>query len=210
MTTHPDTGRIPGLIALIGGIGSGKSVVSRVLRAKGYYVYDCDSRARRLMDADPEIRRRIAHEISPACINSQGTILRRVLAEIVFNDPESLRRLNAITHGVVRRDLRRWCLEHAHAAPLFVETAILFESGLDAMVSGIWEVTAPVDLRIERVVSRGSGTIVREEVEQRISCQSLAIDRAIPEGITYRTIINDNIFPLLPQVNELLLGQRSE
>ena len=95
------------LIAITGGIGSGKSAVCRCLSAWGLNVYDCDSRARRLMDSDPAIHRRLCEEISPDTVKN-GIIDRPLLAEIVFSDPSKLARLNAITHRRVTEDLRHW------------------------------------------------------------------------------------------------------
>ena len=76
------------LVAITGGIGAGKSIVSRVLRAKGYQVYDCDSRARAIMDSDPEIKTRLRAEIHPKALSPDGTIDRRLIASVVFTDPD--------------------------------------------------------------------------------------------------------------------------
>ncbi|MDE6436166.1 MAG: dephospho-CoA kinase, partial [Muribaculaceae bacterium] len=92
------------LIAITGGIGSGKSVVSRVLRAMGYPVYDCDSQAKAIMDADAEIHRRLCSEIDAAVV-TDGVIDRKRLAEIVFNDKAKLAVLNAIVHSAVKAHL---------------------------------------------------------------------------------------------------------
>ncbi|MDE6458817.1 MAG: dephospho-CoA kinase, partial [Muribaculum sp.] len=84
------------LIAIAGGIGSGKSVVSRILRAMGCKVYDCDSEARRLMDNDEVIKCRLAEMIAPEVILHDRSIDRRRLAEIVFADRRKLETLNSI------------------------------------------------------------------------------------------------------------------
>lgn len=187
-------------ICISGGIGSGKSVVCHALRAMGHPVYDTDTEARRIMDADPAIARLIAERISPECIKADGSIHRPTLASIVFADAEKLETLNSIVHAAVRRDLASWIERHFGRGTAFVETAILYQSGLDRMVDEVWEVTAPEETRIERVMARNS--LSREQVVARIHSQRL------PEGTSLhpRTleITNDNLTPLLPQIEHLL------
>lgn len=188
----------PSLIAVTGGIGSGKSVVCNVLRALGYPVYDCDSRAKALMDADQEIKRRIAAEISPSAIDADGRIDRKILSTIVFNDTDKLNTLNAIVHSAVRADLRAW-KENLKCDLCFVETAILYQSGLDREVEAVWEVTAPVDLRIARVQKRNG--LSADEVHARIASQSFTPHT--PHPLTY-PIINDGRTSLLQQIDAFL------
>lgn len=185
------------LIAITGGIGSGKSVVSRILRIIGYDVYDCDSEARRLMSISDTIRRDIAARISPQVIRGDGTIDRPALADIVFNDRTKLDVLNAIVHSHVREDIAR----RAAAQPtvMFVETAILYESGLDRMVDEVWDVYADAETRIQRVMARNN--ITRGQVEARIAAQNHIPERQHPHVIR---IINDGVEPLLTQVERLL------
>ncbi|MCC8070392.1 MAG: dephospho-CoA kinase [Bacteroidales bacterium] len=186
------------LIAITGGIGSGKSVVSEVLRVKGYAVYDCDSEAKRLMDSSAEIRRRIASDVDPKAILPDGTIDRCRLSSTVFSDGEALERLNSIVHGAVRADLEKWSRKQG---PLcFVETAILYESGLDKMVDEVWEVKAPEELRIKRVERRSH--LTRAQVEARIAAQKNG-EVEHPHPCTY-SIHNDEIHAMLPQIHNLL------
>ncbi|MDE7143624.1 MAG: dephospho-CoA kinase, partial [Muribaculaceae bacterium] len=114
------------IVAITGGIGSGKSVVSRILRCMGYPVYDCDSEARRLMDGSAEILSRIAGEISPDAIGADGRLRRDVLSAMVFSDSSKLQCLNSIVHGAVRKHLLSTVA--SCGSPLFFfETAILYE-----------------------------------------------------------------------------------
>lgn len=186
------------LIAVSGGIGSGKSVVCAILRTLGHDVYDCDSEAKRLMDCDDGIKNDIACRISEDCI--VGTeIDRRRLSEIVFADAEKLAILNSIVHDAVRTDILVWKESH-RASQLFVETAILYQSGLDRMVDEVWEVSAPVDVRIRRVMQRNS--LTADQVKARIEAQ----DSFKPEQMhpNIHTIVNDDATPLLPQIEKLL------
>ncbi|MCM1354846.1 MAG: dephospho-CoA kinase [Staphylococcus sp.] len=187
------------LIAISGGIGSGKTVVSRIVGTLGHEVYDCDSRAAEIMDTDAGIKDLIGEQIHRDCILADGAIDRKRLAEIVFNDYDALQRLNTIVHAAVRSDVVRW----AGCFPgkvNFVETAILYQSGLDKLVDEVWEVEAPVDLRVERVMARNG--LSREQVLARIASQEQFVvsDRHKRTHI----IINDLVVPLLPQIESLL------
>lgn len=186
------------LVAISGGIGCGKSVVSVILGRLGYPVYDCDTRAKRLMDSSPEILDRLASEIHESVVIG-GRIDRRRLSELVFSDADKLAKLNAIVHSEVRDDLNCWVKSHDKYGTLFVETAILYQSGLDKMVDEVWEVVAPKELRVKRVMSRNNCTA--EDVESRIASQTISIEsphRSVHE------IVNDGFTPLLPQIEALL------
>ncbi len=192
--------KLNNLIAIVGGIGSGKSVISHILTVMGYLVYDCDSRAKLLMNSSDTIKQRISDEIDFNIINN-GNINRQLLAEIVFADAEKLQILNSIVHHAVAEDLTRWVADNSQVdRPIFVETAILYTSGLDKLVGGVWRVTAPMELRINRVMKRNC--ITRQQVIERINSQTCEeIDRS---DMTVHTINNDEVIPILPQINELL------
>lgn len=201
MNRHDKLSERPILIALSGGIGAGKSVVSRMLRAMGYEVYDCDLNARRIIDSDVAIIESIAREVCEEAV-IEGRIDRRRLAECVFADAEALARLNAITHRAVLDDISAWAESQAGKEIVFVETAILTESGLDRMVDQAWVVTAPAEVRIERVMKRNG--MSRGEVEARIRNQS---DR-LPKEILIHIIFNDGSESLIARINELLTSYK--
>ncbi len=186
------------LIAITGGIGSGKSVISDILRAMGHKVYDCDTRAKALMDTDESIKDDLINLISIDAVRSDRTIDRKLLSEIVFNDPDALSRLNSIVHKAVRADLRRW-RDTSSDKTVWVETAILYASRLDREVDEVWEVTAPTELRVQRVMQRNS--MSREQVLARISSQSTTAAQLHP---LTKTIVNDGVEPVLPQILSLL------
>lgn len=188
------------LIAISGGIGCGKSVVSAILGRLGYHVYDCDTRAKLLMDSSREIMNRLVNEIHESVV-VDGHIDRKRLSQLVFSDTDKLARLNSIVHGEVKTDLLRWADRHGGDSLLFVETAILYQSGLDKMVDEVWEVVAPIALRIERVMRRNGCSAA--EVESRIASQ--AVDVESPHGTVHK-IVNDGFTPLLPRV-EALIGR---
>lgn len=185
------------VIAVTGGIGAGKSVICSILTILGYRVYDCDSNARRIMDNDALIKRRLLEEITPAAVDCSGRIDRSSIAEEVFNNPKKLECLNAIVHGAVREDIIRWI--HDSDDVSFIETAILYQSGIDRIVDEVWEVTAPEETRISRVCRRNN--LSPEQVKSRIHSQN--ITGITPHKCT-RLIVNDNNHSLLLQIDQLL------
>ena len=195
----PDS-NAPSLTAVCGGIGAGKSVVSRVLRAMSYEVFDCDSEAKALMDCDAHIKQRLTDEITPDAVRPDGTINRQAVSATVFADTDKLRRLNEIVHTAVKQRLADWYRRRAiKGRRLFVETALLYQSGLDRVADEVWEVTAPDELRIERVIRRNG--LSADEVRARIDSQ--AFTPAVPHSrVSY--ILNDNFTPVLPQILALL------
>lgn len=189
----------PRVIAITGGIGSGKSVVSHVVEAMGYDVYDCDREAKMLMDSSDSIKHDISTRIAPECIHD-GAIDRGALAEIVFTDSDKLDTLNAIVHAAVREHLSGWIDSHPDDSTCFVETAILYQSGLDAMVDEVWEVDAPDELRIERVMRRNN--MSREKVEDRLRAQKSYVPARLHD--VRHLINNDGDTAILPRIEQLL------
>ena len=180
------------IIAITGGIGSGKSVVSHVLRIMGFAVYDCDSRAKCLMQEDSDLKKRLSVAFSDEVVCD-----RCKLASIVFSSPDLLALLNSIVHPAVRADLIYWA--QGKEGLVFVETAILKESGMIDMIDEVWIVDAPKGLRIERVMARNN--MSREDVEKRINSQSRDI---YFDNKSVKMIINDGYHSLLAQINSNL------
>lgn len=185
------------VIAIAGGIGSGKSVVSKIISALGYHVYDCDIEAKRIMDNSPEIKSFIRDNICEEAILKDGSINRTILGEVVFKSPHKLELLNAVVHDVVKTDLQDWARDKSLA---FVESAILYQSGIDKLVDMVWEVTAPEEIRLARVIKRNN--LSAEQVRDRIKSQ----DRFIVTDKHPATIIidNDGMNPVLPVILNLL------
>ena len=188
------------LIAITGGIGSGKSVVSRVVKVMGYEVYDCDSRARALMTEDATLRQQLTDAFGEETFLDDGSLNRAHLSAAAFSDPETLLRLNAIVHPATATDLIRWAEEQAEACATmaFVETALLRTAGLDRIVDEVWHVIAPDQVRIDRVIARSG--LTAEQVKERMSAQRDEDALAAGEQV----LVNDNATALMPQVFQLL------
>ena len=185
------------LIAITGGIGSGKTVVSDVLRVMGHPVYDCDKNAKSLMDGSDEIKSSLIKYFGSEIINDNG-IDRRLLSELVFGDASLLQILNSIVHPVVVKDVMDW-RNRQDCDVAFVETAILKESGLAKIVDGVWVVEAHEDVRVGRVMRRNAFS--EAEVRARIAVQSNDFRYS---GLSVYYIDNNGEKPILPQISSLL------
>lgn len=157
-------------IALTGGIGSGKSTVSRLLADKGAVIVDADAIAREIVEPGEPALEEIRAAFGPDVIDADGRLRRSRLAEIVFDDPDALARLNAITHPrIAARSAELLEAAPAEAAvvydmPLLVEQGPQALTGWDAIVV----VDAPDEVRLERLIARG---VDRGDGQRRMAAQ---------------------------------------
>jgi len=151
------------LIGITGGIGSGKSTVARALAKQGFAVYDCDAEAKRIVSEDRDVQQAIVDLLgAEAFVNGQYNTA--YVAQRVFAEPDLRQRLNAIIHPAVRRDISR---RHEVVSPLFVESAILYEAGLDTLCEAIVEVDAPEETRLARTIDRDyHGEATQEHIDK--------------------------------------------
>lgn len=154
-------------IGITGGIGSGKSVVSRVLRCNGFIVYDCDSEAKRIMTQDEKVKTQLQAGIGCEIYSEQGELNRKLLAQMLFNDLKVRTFVNEIVHCAVFEDIKsRLSLSKAE---FFIESAILYSSGLWELCEAIWMVTAPEEERMKRVAHRDN--LSAAEIKKRMETQ---------------------------------------
>ena len=154
-------------VAICGGIGSGKSTVCRMFAERGVAVYDSDSRAKALMNESIELRQALVAEFGEECYE-EGELNRQYLASKVFGSEEQLAKLNSIVHPAVKDDFLRW-VEEQQSSYCILESAILFESGFDALVDKKVAVLAPQPLRLMRAMERDGAS--KEQIEARIEAQ---------------------------------------
>lgn len=185
-------------LGVTGGIGSGKSLVCRLLRVMEVPVYISDEETRRLMDHDPEIRRGLVELLGPAVYDGQQ-LNRPLLASYLFGDARHAARVNALVHPRVREDFRRWLQRHAACPVVAIESAILIEAGFACEVDEVVMVYAPREVRVARAMRRDHAT--RPQVERRILSQ---MDDEEKRRRADRVLLNDGRTPLLPQVLQLL------
>lgn len=185
----------PVKIGVTGGIGSGKSVVSRLLGVMGVPVYISDMEARCLMQTDADIRKELT-DLVGADVYLDGRLNKSLLASYIFGVPEHVRQVNRIVHPRVKEDFRRWALQQGALHPLVgIESAILLEAGFAQEVDRILMVYAPPKLRLERAMKRDSAT--REQIESRIRSQMRDEEKCRRADFV---LYNDGRTPLIPQV----------
>jgi len=141
-------------VGITGGIGSGKSLVSKIFACFGIPVYDADSRARTLMTSDPILIHEIKQNFSEQAYFNDGSLNRDYLSKTVFNNTSRLATLNGLVHPAVARDYGRWMEENTLHPYLLKEAALLFEAGSYKTLDKIIVVHAPEELRITRVQKR--------------------------------------------------------
>ena len=186
------------LVAIAGGIGSGKSVVSAILRIMGYDVYDCDAEAKRLMNTSQVIKNDLINAFGKSSVTEEGIINTVHISSIVFQDKTALSTINSIVHPRVKEDILVK-LQKSEQKVFFVETAILMQSNLVDIVDEAWLVTAPEDVRIKRVMIRNQ--VSADEVKKRIAAQN-GQDYSLISNL--KEIVNDGIKAILPQIEELI------
>jgi dephospho-CoA kinase len=186
------------LIGVTGGIGAGKSVVVSVFRCLGIPVYDADSHAKALMTTDRNLQEAIKKEFGTLSFTDQGRPNRAYLASQVFPDPEKLRKLNRLVHPRVAEDFEHW-VEKQKSEPkipyVIKEAALLFESGSNRQPDKIIAVTAPDEVRKQRVQKRdGRSPQEIEQIFERQMSQQEMIRRSD------FTILNDGSRLIIPQI----------
>ncbi len=162
------------IIGLTGGLGSGKSTVSALLKELGAFVVDADEGARVVVEPGRPALAELVEAFGPEVLDAGGGLNRKKVADVVFGDAAALQRLNAITHPRVRG----WMAERigeaqaADAPVVVLDIPLLFESGLEGGLEEIVVVWAPEDLQLERAVARG---VREDDARARIKAQ-MALD----------------------------------
>jgi len=169
---------------ITGGIGSGKSYVCKLLAQRGIEVYDCDAAAKRLIRTSPRLRQQLKALI--------GSLDKAAISRFLLANEKNKQAVNAIVHPAVFQDFEE-------SGMMWMESAILFESGADKLVDRVVVVTAPEEVRIQRVMQRDG--ITREKALQWIARQWPQ------EQVKARAdfeIINDGQADLNSQIERLL------
>jgi dephospho-CoA kinase len=176
-------------IGITGGIGSGKSTVSKIFELLGVPVYYADERAKDILVRDPELMTQVKQHFGDGVY----------LGNIVFNDKDKLAILNSLVHPATIRDSDQWARQQ-HTPYVLKEAALLFETESFHHLDKIIAVFAPQPLRVHRVMKRDN--VTRDEVLARIHKQ---IDETIKMRLSDYIIHNDEQHMVIPQV--LLLHQ---
>lgn len=176
---------------ITGGIGSGKSYVCQRLALRGIQVYDSDSAAKRLIRTSPDIQQHLTALIGPETY-VDGQLNKAAVSRFLLSSEANAHAIDAIVHPAVFRDFEESGME-------WLESAILYESGMERLVDRVIVVTAPEEVRIGRIVHRDG--ISREKAQQWL-------DRQWPqEEVIARAdyqIINDGVADIDSQIDSIL------
>ncbi len=188
-------------LGITGGIGSGKSIVSEVLKIKGIPVYNADKEAKRLMIEDGKLRSQLMQLLGNDIYFADGTLDKKRIASRIFSNQNLLTQVNHTVHPAVGKDFLRWEQTEMQKSPKIIalESAILFESKLDIKFDKTLLVYAPLDIRIKRVMKRDTATL--EQVQARVRNQSEEEDKRTKADFI---IENGNLQAILPQINQIL------
>lgn len=187
----------PLLVGITGGIGSGKSTISKIFESLGVPVFNSDAVAKNSINTDKEIIQQIIHQFGD--VYHLGKIDAEKMAQLVFNDKNALEKLNKIIHPKVRAEFKLWVKKNCNFPILIQEAAILIESGAYKNLDKIILVVAPLEERIRRVMKRDG--VTEKMVRERIQTQ--ATDQEKMEYTNY-CITNDGKQLIIPQVIEVL------
>lgn len=155
-------------VAITGGIGSGKSSFADFMRAKGYPVIKADILAKELYVTNEELKQNIIAEFGDN-VYPNGEFDRIALYQKAFADEEKVKKLNALVHPVVIKEINKLMSFYKSDQIVFVEAALIFESSMEKLFDYIILIIADEKIRIDRTVKREN--ISREEVKQRMKYQ---------------------------------------
>ncbi len=159
------------VIGLTGGIGSGKSTVSRMLEEKGAVVLSADTTGHEVYLPGSAAWQEVVDAFGREVVAADGSIDRKKLGAIVFADEAALRRLNGLTHPRMRELMRaKLAREEAAGTPLVVlEAALLFDAGWDDLADEVWVTVVPPEVAAQRTAERSG--LSREEALARVRAQ---------------------------------------
>jgi dephospho-CoA kinase len=186
-------------IGITGGIGSGKSLVCRIFSTLGVPVYDADHRAKSIMTTDGILMSQITKEFGDLSYDEKGVLNRAFLGDAVFGNKTKLETLNALVHPRVAIDYQDWLDQHKDSCYVLKEAALLYETGSYKKLDKIIVVTAPEEVRIERVLKRDT----HRSKEQLLEIIKKQWSDAEKIKLADYVLTNDEQKLLLPQVIEL-------
>ncbi len=186
-------------IGLTGGIGSGKSVVSHLLKTMGIPVYIADDESKRITSTDTLIKQQLINLLGEE-VYINGVLNKNLLAAYIFSDAEHAKIVNKIIHPRVKEDFVKWAAKNSKYPVVAIESAILIEAGFTDEVDIVAMVFAPMDLRLQRLALRDASSS-KEQILKRIQSQ---MDDEKKRTLAHFVIVNDEQIPVIPQIVELV------
>ncbi len=188
---------------ITGGLGSGKTIVCKVLHYLGVPVFDADREAKKLLD-NADVQREIHRLFSDQVFT--GTIIdKKKLAQVIFNDDQALSEMNALIHPLVAHEFNLWAENFTDKHYVIIEAALLLESKQFSHLDAVITVFSPLELRLQRAMVRDR--VSKQEILSRINKQMPDEEKCkLAQYILY----NDDEHMLLPQILEMDKRLRKE
>ena len=194
-------------VGITGGIGAGKSIISKIFKLLGIPVYDADLRAKWLMNHESGLKKEIINLFGAEAYTSEG-LNRTFIAKQTFNSQSKLEQLNALVHPAVGKDYVYW--EKEQKSPYTLkEAALLFEAGSFKDLDLIIVVSAPEELRIERVLKRDTHR-TREDIKAIISKQWPQHEKEEKANFVIENDGSSLIIPQVLKIHEKILASISK
>lgn len=185
-------------IGITGGIGSGKSVVCRLLSVYNIPIYDADKEAKSLNNTSPIVKSKLKDRFGEDIyINDQ--LDKAKLASFIFNDKDNLLYVNSVIHTELAKHFIEWMDKHSSFDIVAIDAAVLLEAGFQKYLDKVITVTSPINVRIDRVSKRDN--LTQEQIQSRIKSQMTDEERI---ELSDFVIINDNSKSIIKQVEFII------
>ncbi|MDI9355494.1 MAG: dephospho-CoA kinase [Chitinophagaceae bacterium] len=184
------------VVGITGGIGAGKSLVGKIFQTLGVPLYSADTAAKQVMRNNTDLKEAIKKQFGKDAYHNSGEVNAKYIAEIVFQDKTKLDLINALVHPVVAKDFSQWTQKNMHHKYIIKESALLLQTEEYKFLDCILYISAPKQVRIERIQKRDPQRTM-EEITSIINSQ-ITEQKAITKAT--HLILNDDKTMLLPQI----------
>ena len=191
------------IVALTGGIGSGKTTVAKLFETMGCVVYNSDERAKELYN-NPEVKKQVIELLGVNAYSEDNKLNKNFVSDIIFNEKDKLEKLNAIIHPALALDFENFVKQQNSESIIIKESALIFETELYKKFTTIILVIAQLEQKIKRVMSRN--LISKEEVDKRMQAQ-WTDEQKLP--LANYVISNNETDALIPQVLSVIQKLKS-
>jgi dephospho-CoA kinase len=191
------------IVALTGGIGSGKTTIAKLFETMGCVVYNSDERAKELYN-NPEVKKQVIALLGVNAYSEDHKLNKEFISDIIFNEKDKLEKLNAIIHPTLALDFQNFVKQQNSESIIIKESALIFETELYKKFTTIILVIAPLEQKIKRVMSRN--LISKEEVDKRMQAQ-WTDEQKLP--LANYVISNNETDALIPQVLSVIQKLKS-
>jgi len=189
-------------IGITGGIGSGKTTVCEIFKLLKIPVFHADIEAKYLQDNDSSVKNKIIERFGVEVYSHEGTLNRKKIAALIFNDKNALTAINEIIHPAVRNRFLQWIEDYQTVPYILYEAAILFESGYSSDFNLNILVLADEKLRIERVIKRDN--LTEDSIKLRINNQMADSEKIKKANFIIENNADSLLIPQILKIDQLI------